>query len=437
MPQIGRVSSVAGPVQYQSIVGEWSAALANEPVAAGTGLRAAQNAETELRGPGTRVALAPSSELHLLRFDGEALQIAVLNGRIGVRLDENAPQTVEIDLPHGGVWLDAPGDYDITAGDVHDPVRVEVFAGAVRLGGGLYDRYIAATERDWFSDWWRAQDDNADLSARPSTDIAGAAALDAAGSWESDSKLGKIWYPSDVAADWTPDRDGVWRFLAPWGWTWIADEPWGFAPAHYGRWARIDDRWGWVPGVQVSAADYSPATVAFLGTVGIGLSRPSDAGPAVAWFPLGPGETIGDGNDANYRNRAFATAVPRAAFAGGLPAATAQIDDVPRQRFADAPVILDQLGIAPAATVVVAAAPKRPGVVIAAAAKTTPISPAPIATTGRQGVVVALRAAPAPARGTHKRLRIAIMLRSHPVASTSALRWTHNRRHLAAARGGA
>ena len=25
---------------------------------------------------------------------------------------------------------------------------------------------------------------------------------------------------------------------------------WGFAPLHYGPWARIDDRWGWVPGTK-------------------------------------------------------------------------------------------------------------------------------------------------------------------------------------------
>ena len=27
-----------------------------------------------------------------------------------------------------------------------------------------------------------------------------------------------------------------WVWLRPWGWTWVDDAPWGFAPFHYGRW---------------------------------------------------------------------------------------------------------------------------------------------------------------------------------------------------------
>ena len=101
--------------------------------------------------------------------------------------------------------------------------------------------------------------------------------------------------------------------------------------------------------------------MAFLGTAGIGLSRPGDAGPAVAWLPLAPGEAVGDGNDANYRNRRFATAVPRAVFAGGFPVAAALIDDVPEQRFADAPIILGALGIPPLGAVIPAVGkPPRP-----------------------------------------------------------------------------
>ncbi len=41
-----------------------------------------------------------------------------------------------------------------------------------------------------------------------------------------------------MASDWTPFRDGRWAEIAPWGRTWIDNAPWGFAPAHYGRWAR-------------------------------------------------------------------------------------------------------------------------------------------------------------------------------------------------------
>jgi len=446
-PTVGRISAVAGPVQYQSTAGEWSAALVNEPVAAGTGLRAAVGAEAELRGPDSRIALAPSTALRILRFDGDTLQIEVSSGRIGIHLDPgNTARTVEIDLPSGGVWLTAPGDYDITAGDEHSPASVQVFAGKAQFGGGLDDHHIAAATPDSFSDWWRSQGDNTDQATRsPAPAIAGAAALDASGRWESDSRFGKVWYPSDIAADWAPYRDGAWRFLAPWGWTWIDDASWGFAPSHYGRWARIPgsspgtDRWGWVPGSQLAAGDYSPAAVAFLGTAGYGLSRPGDYGtpPAVAWFPLAPGETIGDGNDAKYQNRRFATAVPRAVFAGGLPVANALIDDLPEQRFLDAPVILQALAIPPAVTTAVATAKKKPAAVALAAIPARTPTPAP-----QRPTIVAQHEAPPRrdlARDTGKRLHMAqaIVLRPRAPASTSLSRSPHNRTHLAAARGGA
>lgn len=439
---VGRVSVVAGAAQYRSPGGEWSAALVNEPVVDGAGLRTATDAEADLRGLGAQVSLAPSSELQVLRFDASALQIALSSGRIGVHVGPfAATKAVEVDLPQGGVWLDAPGDYDITAGDARTQGQIQVFAGAVQFGGGLDASHVAKPERDWFSDWWRSQNDNADLTAAALPRLAGAAELAADGRWELHSKLGNVWFPSDVAADWVPYRDGSWRYLPPWGWTWIDNAPWGFATSHYGRWAQIDGRWGWAPGERVVAADYSPAVVAFLGASGFGLSRPGDIGTpsGVAWFPLAPGETIGDGKEAGYENRRFTTAIPRTSFAAGLPATTAVVDNIPEQRFLDAPVILGALGIPPAGMPVVAAATAKPAEV-AAAAMAVPVASDPVPEV-RRPFVVALRDAPARvARVIHevrRKLHVAAaaMLRAHPLAT--AYHSPHNRRHLAAARGGA
>jgi hypothetical protein len=454
LPLIGRVSMVSGPVRFHAATGDWSDALANEPVAAGTALRTPPDGEAELRSPGFRVALAASTELRVLRFDDHALQIAVPAGRIGIHLDAvDAAKTVEIDLPQGGVWLAAPGDYDIAVGDARAPAAVQVFAGGVRLGGGLNDSFVAAPERDGFTSWWLAQNDDAgSASERQLPDIAGTAALAAAGSWETDPILGQVWFPREIAADWAPYRNGVWRFLPPWGWTWIDEASWGFAPSHYGSWARIDGRWGWVPGPLLGPADYSPAVVAFLGTAGIGLSRPGGAGPAVAWFPLAPGEGIGDGHEANYQNRRFATAVPRAVFAGGLSVAGSLIDDVPEQRFADAPVVLGSLAIPPGATAPARTMPQKPS--LGATAAPAPPAP-PVPETTRQPFVVVLHDAPAfpasalpaparlapaalaRAREMPKRLRVAAALVAHPRPLASAARWLHTRRHFAATRGGA
>src|SRR5215469_3985670 len=164
-PMVGRISATDGAVLYHSPEGAWAPALVNEPVAAGSGMRTAANAETEWRSPGARVALAPGSELRVLRLDGTALQLALTNGRIGVHLDEaQAAETVEIDLPRGGVWLDKPGEYDITAGDANTAPTIRVFGGQVRLGGGLDDRSFADGS-DSFSEWWRSQKDTTNLTA--------------------------------------------------------------------------------------------------------------------------------------------------------------------------------------------------------------------------------------------------------------------------------
>jgi hypothetical protein len=68
------------------------------------------------------------------------------------------------------------------------------------------------------------------------------------------------------------------------GWTWVADEPWGAAPFHYGRWVVVGGRWGWIPGPREGHPVWSPAQVVFAGGIqvgGVGVS---------VWFPLGPGE---------------------------------------------------------------------------------------------------------------------------------------------------
>jgi hypothetical protein len=67
----------------------------------------------------------------------------------------------------------------------------------------------------------------------------------------------------------------------------VEDEPWGFAPFHYGRWAFVSNGWFWVPGPVVVRPVWAPALVAF---VGGGPGFHFSAGVGVGWFPLAPGE---------------------------------------------------------------------------------------------------------------------------------------------------
>ncbi len=69
----------------------------------------------------------------------------------------------------------------------------------------------------------------------------------------------------------------------------MEDEPWGFAPFHYGRWAAVNGGWFWVPGPVVVRPVWAPALVAF---VGGGPGFRFSAGVGVGWFPLAPGEVF-------------------------------------------------------------------------------------------------------------------------------------------------
>jgi len=220
--------------------------------------------------------------------------------------------------------------------------------------------------------------------------MTGFAELDAAGSWEDAAEYGAVWVPSGLPADWAPYRDGHWRWIAPWGWTWIDNRPWGFAPFHYGRWTLANGRWAWVPGSFVADPVFAPAVVAFLGTAGVGLSVADTSGPAIAWFPLAPGEVywpsytadldyvrrLNLGNvadvgvirpDANgdpplevfgehFANRRFAAVVPRPVFRNGGAVAPALLS-LPEQRLQNAPVLMGSPQIRPTEQRVAAAAP--------------------------------------------------------------------------------
>jgi hypothetical protein len=72
--------------------------------------------------------------------------------------------------------------------------------------------------------------------------------LSASGSWSYVDDYGYVWQPTGVGSDWKPYYDGYWGY-GPHGYFWISNEPWGWAPYHYGRWSWIGGRgWCWSPG---------------------------------------------------------------------------------------------------------------------------------------------------------------------------------------------
>jgi hypothetical protein len=104
--------------------------------------------------------------------------------------------------------------------------------------------------------------------------------LQAHGDWHWEKAYGMLWSPRHVPREWAPYRVGRWILKAPWGWTWVDESPWGFAPFHYGRWVRLRETWHWLPGPRQITPVYAPAVVRW-------LEDPQQP-DAVGWVPLGP-----------------------------------------------------------------------------------------------------------------------------------------------------
>jgi len=246
----------------------------------------------------------------IVAIDDRNVDINVPQGRADIHLRGRQPsESYEATLPRGTAALMTDGTYRLIAGDDQAPTRIGALYGSIQLlepsqtvpvetNGELVVtqgdplRYTQQPLRDDVFDQWVA--DRMHRFDRPpahpyvSPQVVGAESLDQYGTWQQTPQYGAVWVPSQVAADWAPYREGHWRWVAPWGWTWVDDEPWGFAPFHYGRWTQFDGRWAWVPGTVVERPVYAPAMVAFVGGGGPG-PRPG-IGIAIGWVPLGPGE---------------------------------------------------------------------------------------------------------------------------------------------------
>src|SRR5438128_2390715 len=98
--------------------------------------------------------------------------------------------------------------------------------------------------------------------------------LEPYGGWIETSDYGYVWQPHETESSrsWRPYTNGRWVYTDA-GWTWISEEPFGWATYHYGRWTRLRGiGWVWVPGNQ-----WAPAWVSW---------RKSN--DYVGWAPLPP-----------------------------------------------------------------------------------------------------------------------------------------------------
>jgi hypothetical protein len=268
-----------------------------------------QNSRAEVQLGSAVIRLAPMTGFSFLNLDDHTVQIQLTSGVINFtvrRLHDN--DDLEIDTPNLAFTVYQPGHYRFEASADGNTTIVSVRAGDgeatgygqnFELRGGqqgyfsgtdqLYADVEQIDEPDQFDAWSDGRDHRYDFSRSAmylSHDVVGFDDLDDNGDWRDDPAYGHVWFPNRVEGGWAPYHNGHWAWISPWGWTWVDDASWGYAPFHYGRWVSVGGRWGWIAGPVAVEPVYAPALVVFVG------GAPGGFGGNVAWFPLGPREVF-------------------------------------------------------------------------------------------------------------------------------------------------
>jgi hypothetical protein len=302
--RVATLTGIEGSVVFAP-VGEtdWSDAVRNRPITRGDRVWTDDKARAEVHFGPAALHIDSRTFVEVVGLDDDVLQLNVNEGTVNARVRQlQGGENFEIDTPQLAFRAAQPGDWRIDVDPVRGITRITVRSGAaVVYGAGRgamqleAGQQVAFTGRElaqaqnvapaagdgferWAADRNRAEDQSIAARYVP-RDVVGYQELDRQGVWAQEPGYGYVWYPQVTAADWAPYRYGHWDWIEPWGWTWVDDAPWGFAPFHYGRWALIGSRWAWVPGPLGPRPVYAPALVTFV-----------SSGPGIGWYPLAPGE---------------------------------------------------------------------------------------------------------------------------------------------------
>jgi hypothetical protein len=303
--RVARLAYVSGAASF-SPGGErdWGRAVVNRPLITGDRLWVDRGSRAELQMGTAAIRLGAETSITLLNLDDRITQMQLTQGTLNIRVRRlDRGEVFEVDTPNLAYSIRRPGNYRIEVDSDGRVTTVTARAGLAEVYGEgrafvtlerrsyrFYDTRLRDYEVfgnlafDDLDRWATQRDrrwDNSPSRRYVSAEIIGYEDLDQNGIWRKVANYGNVWVPNRVPAGWAPYREGHWAWVEPWGWTWVDDAPWGFAPSHYGRWAFADRTWVWVPGPANTRPVYAPALVAFVSGGG---------GNNIGWFPLGPRE---------------------------------------------------------------------------------------------------------------------------------------------------
>jgi len=311
--RVARLNLMEGSVSFQpGGENDWVDAVLNRPLVTGDNLWADEDSRAEVHVGSTALRLGAKTGITLLEVSDRAAQIRLAQGSLIVKVRHvDDEDTYEIDTPNIAFTVLQPGDYRIDVGPDGNRTEVTVWRGRGEVTGGGSSYTVVAYQHATFTgtdhldydlgqipdedgfDTWALQrdqaEDRSDSANYVSREMTGYEDLDEYGDWSYVAGYGTCWRPRGLVVGWAPYRFGHWIWIAPWGWTWVEDEPWGFAPFHYGRWAFVGAGWFWVPGPVYVRPVWAPALVGWVGgAAGFRFS----VGVGVGWFPLAPGEVF-------------------------------------------------------------------------------------------------------------------------------------------------
>jgi hypothetical protein len=319
--RVARLNYLRGNVSFLPSDGDpndWVSAMPNRPMTTGDRMWADRDGRAELHIGSTALRIDANTGLSFLNLNDNVVQLQLSAGSLIIRVRRmDSSDSFEVETPNLAFNIQQPGTYriDVSADGNRTVVIVRQGYGVATGGGRSYnilsDQQAMFTGGDYleydlmdadrqpmseFDSWVADRDrreDHISSTRYVSAEVTGYEDLDGNGDWDRAPEYGAIWYPRNIQAGWAPYRFGHWIWVFPWGWTWVDDMPWGFAPFHYGRWVSYRNRWGWVPGPIVARPSYCPALVAWVGGgPGFNFSVSFGVGGGIAWFPLGPREVF-------------------------------------------------------------------------------------------------------------------------------------------------
>lgn len=263
-------------------------ATINSPVFTGD-LLSTEDGRAEVEFPdGTVLWLDSDTQIEFLGMEDpesgtrEATALRLHEGRIEIDYRGGGSGDPRIDTPESSVYLQGEGRFRVEsdggvttlialrgtaelAGDDGSMLVRDGMMSRVELGSAPDEARSYNTLRlDDFDSWCEERmasylpedegDDREYVQAVPQPVRHYVTELDNYGDWEWMVSYGWVWRPASYTVGWRPYYNGYWTWC-PRGWAWVAYEPWGWVPYHYGRWQWLSSAgWFWIPGGVFSGA---------------------------------------------------------------------------------------------------------------------------------------------------------------------------------------